>query len=417
MNVLKNKLVLGFLIFVLAISVGIGITVWHYGSTYEKTAAVCMRKLDWVLPHSTNYRHIYFEEDSSGLYRCSNREKVDYIDTSGEIVKTVSAQEDSAEAKLAEDRYAYMENDLTGIKTEAGDIVVPAKYAWISAFQNGYACAGKLTGSDVIIDIDGNVLKESDYGIRYLSGYKYAVELKHYREEVFDVRTGENWDNYQGRPIDSVWVIDENHFALGFNTDLDDGQYVTDYLILDDNMTPVYGNRMFTVLGRDSDGMRYFVSSERTFDGKPAERQCGFLDEKGQVVFTFDHVPACVNDFSEGLTLVYDDQLQAYDKTGKQVFALDYTGQAVEAAQRQIDEEYAHYSPYYTYFSNGLAPITLDGEKWGYVNQEGEIVVEPLFKNADIVYDSTAAVCVIQSDIPSTLNSARWGILDLREVQ
>ena len=80
-------------------------------------------------------------------------------------------------------------------------------------------------------------------------------------------------------------------------------------------------------------------------------------------------------------------------------------------------DEYAFWSPYFTWFVDGLAPATLDGQHWGYINQSGKFVIEPYFKEAHIVMNKTAAVCLIQSDIQSTLSNSRWGILDLKEVQ
>ena len=107
----------------------------------------------------------------------------------------------------------------------------------------------------------------------------------------------------------------------------------------------------------------------------------------------------------------------AYDKEGNQVFSLDYESGQVPPYQRDTMDEYAVYSPYFTQFADGLAPVTLDGEKMGYINTAGKLVIEPLFKEAGPVLDSTAAVCLIQSDSPSTLVKSRWGILNLKGVQ
>lgn len=224
------------------------------------------------------------------------------------------------------------------------------------------------------------------------------------------------WKSYQGRKIGNIYAVDENTYAVSFKGQTAD-EYGSSYLLLDKNMKPVLGDRMFEVILEESDDMRYFVNSEKDFDGKAQKKECGFLDASGNVVFTFDHVPVCVNSFSEGLALVYDDKLYAYNKAGNIVFSLDYTGEGIIASQRENHEEDTTYSPYYTRFVNGLAPITLDGASMGYINRKGNFVIEPLFQEAGIVLDATAAVCLIQSDHPSTLVKSRWGILDLRGVQ
>ncbi len=223
------------------------------------------------------------------------------------------------------------------------------------------------------------------------------------------------WESYQGREINSVWTVDENTFAVSFVGETPE-EADSDYMLFDGDMKPVLGNRMFEVILKESDGMRYFISSDRTFDGKPVKKECGFLNEKGEVAFTFDHVPRCVNDFSEGLTVVYDNQLCAYNKEGKKVFAVDYEGTEIKASQRENHEEYTHYSPYYTQFVDGLAPVTLDGEKMGYMNREGKVIIEPIFERAEIVMNQTGAVCLLQGKGVSTLVNERWGILDLKEV-
>ena len=225
-----------------------------------------------------------------------------------------------------------------------------------------------------------------------------------------------DWTAYKGRTIHSIWSVDKNTYAVSFDGKTpEDG--VSGYMLFDEKMNPLLDGRMFETILRESDGMRYFISSERDFDGKPAKKECGFLNRDGGVAFTFDHVPLCVNDFSEGLSIVYDDKLYAYDKEGKQVFALDYESGQFPPNQRDNMDEYAVYSPYFTQFTDGLAPVTLDGEKMGYINKAGKMVIEPLFKEAGLVLDGTAAVCLIQSDSPSTLVKSRWGILNLKGVQ
>jgi len=225
-----------------------------------------------------------------------------------------------------------------------------------------------------------------------------------------------DWKTYKGRKIHAIWSVDEDTYAVSFKGKKpEDG--VSGYMLFDRNMKPVLEDRMFEVILEESDDMRYFISSETDFDGRPAKKECGFLDAAGDVAFIFDHIPRCVNSFSEGLALVYDDKLYGYDKDGKIVFALDYTGNGIAANQRQNYEEDTTYSPYYTRFSDGLAPVTLDGVKMGYIDTEGKMAVEPLFKEAGLMLNGTAAVCLIQSDSPSTLVKSRWGILNLKGVQ
>lgn len=356
MKVWKSKLILSFFAVVLLLSLGLGGLVYHYGQTYEKTFGVYMKSLDWVLPHSNAYSSIYADEEQAGRYCCYRDDEIDLIDTTGNLVET----KDRSDGQVDE-----------SLPTE---------------------------------------------DTRILDGDKQVRPTDHDGYEIFDIKTGETWSSYKGRKFHSVWRIDEHEFAIGFLTRTKTQDDI-DYMVFDEEMKPIFGDRLFTFIARESEGMRYFVSSERTFDGKPAKVECGFMDEKGETVFAFDHEPVCANDFSEGIALVYDDQLCGYDKTGKKVFVLDYTGEAVAPDFHAMADEYAFWSPYFTWFVDGLAPATLDGQHWGYINQSGKFVIEPYFKEVHIVMNKTAAVCLVQSNIQSTLSNSRWGILDLKEVQ
>ena len=331
MKVWKSKLVLGFLMAVLMVSLALGAVIWHFGDAYEKTASVYMKSLDWILPLSTDYQYITMDKETGSPYKCVGREQTEFRNTSGKVVRTISSTDDS------------------------------------------------------------------------------SVPYTETRDRL-------GWKSYKGREIHNIWAVDEDTYAVSFKSSTD-SESVTDYMLFDGDMQPVLGNRMFEVILEESDGMRYFISSEKDFDGNTMKKECGFLDAGGDVAFTFEHVPLCVNSFSEGLSIVYDDKLYGYDKDGNAVFALDYTGKKIAASQRENHEEDTTYTPYYTRFSGGLAPVTLDGENMGYINTKGKIVIDPLFKEAGLVVDGTAAVCLMQSDSPSTLVKSRWGILDLEGVQ
>lgn len=342
MNILKNKLIVGFLAMVLILSLGLGGLVYYYGHTYEKTAMVYMKNLDWVLPLSTNYQHISIDKESGNLYRCLQKDTVDFRNTDGEVVETQNLSD---------------ETEVTEGNRDSADFLP----------------------------------------------YEYTGNHK-------------GWTTYKGREIHAVWRVDQNTYAVSFEGETPE-ESVSDFMLFDEKMNPVFGERLFANILRESDGMRYFVSSERNFDGTPAKQEWGFMNDKGEMVFTFDHEPLCVNDFSEGLSIVYDDKLYAYNKEGDIVFSLDYVNDQVIPDQRHTIDEYSLSSPYFTQFADGLAPVTLDGDKWGYINQSGKFVIEPYFKEAGLVMNQTAAVCLIQSDSPSTLVNSRWGILNLKGVQ
>lgn len=249
-----------------------------------------------------------------------------------------------------------------------------------------------------------------------LSALDRSTETDETSEPYVETRDRVGWKTYKGREIHNIYAVDEDSYAVSFKGKTAN-EPVTGYMLFDQNMNPLLGRQMFEVILEASDGMRYFIRSGKDFDGKTTKRECGFLESSGEVAFTFDHVPLCVNSFSEGLAIVYDDKLYGYNKEGKEVFALDYTGKEITPMQRENDEEDTTYTPYYTHFTDGLAPVTLDGDKMGYINHKGKMVIEPVFKEAGLVEDGTATVCLIRSDSPSTLIKDHWGVLDLKGVQ
>lgn len=75
------------------------------------------------------------------------------------------------------------------------------------------------------------------------------------------------------------------------------------------------------------------------------------------------------------------------------------------------------YSPYDGEFSGGFAPfVSDDGKHFGYINRDNEVVVEAIFTYAMEPNHGLAAVCYMGDANPQSLIRARWGIIDLREV-
>lgn len=390
MKRLKNKFVLGFLLVVILISIGLGISIWCHGNAYEKQSSVYLKKLDWILPLSTEYIELCYDEETGG-YQGWNREKIDYLNENGEVTKSVPY--------------------------ETGQTTITSEYQSISYLEDGYAIALDQNDKNVILDAKGNKLKENLTACVYLSNHKFSQETSDGRE-IFDIQTGKIWSSYRDRTFSEVFKLDEHTFAIGFESYQSGGLYSFDYILFDETMQPILRDKQFSQISRLSDNMRYFVTSKTTFDGDEAEVECGFMNSSNEVVFLLDHIPLCVNDYSEGLVLIYDEEeLYALNKQGKKVFSLSYIGDAIAATQREVIENYEGDSPYYVEYKEGLAPVTLDGKKWGYINQKGKFVVEPVFAEAKPVCAGAAIVCDISRPSPSSLVHSRWGILDLEGVK
>ncbi len=88
----------------------------------------------------------------------------------------------------------------------------------------------------------------------------------------------------------------------------------------------------------------------------------GFVDKKGDVVISLKYTDALP--FSQGIAAVgIDGNWFFIDKTGKQVFISRFNN--VQS------------------FSDSLAAVTPDGEKWGYIDMQGNFVIEPEYESAE----------------------------------
>ncbi|MBO4543087.1 MAG: WG repeat-containing protein, partial [Bacteroidales bacterium] len=110
----------------------------------------------------------------------------------------------------------------------------------------------------------------------------------------------------------------------------------------------------------------------------------GFIDKKGNFVVPAQY--SWVTDFSEGLALVCDK-----DSSGR-IFCIDKNGNT-KFELRNID--------YAGSFSEGLAHIR-KGDKIGFIDKTGKIIVKPQFDRVEDFQEGLAAVC----------KNAKWGFIN-----
>jgi len=119
----------------------------------------------------------------------------------------------------------------------------------------------------------------------------------------------------------------------------------------------------------------------------------GYIDRSGKVV-----VP-CVydfaGDFSGRLAPVEKDMMVGFiDETGKQVIPFKYRD-AREFSSRQLP------------FS--LAPATIDGRRWGYIDESGEFKIEPKFQRAFPFHGERALVFMdIRKELKPSQSEAHY---------
>lgn len=139
--------------------------------------------------------------------------------------------------------------------------------------------------------------------------------------------------------------------------------------------------------------------------GTYKEGTYGYADKTGKVVVPPKYIN--VTDFSEGLAAV-----QVNVKGEKKWGFINKSGEMVIKPAYDLDEDEDYFEIGYNKvmsFSNGLAAVQIgrkNERKWGYIDKNGKIVIEPQFAKAYGFSEGLAAVRIGNSD------NGKWGFID-----
>ncbi len=161
---------------------------------------------------------------------------------------------------------------------------------------------------------------------------------------------------------------------------------------------------VFSVWGAEENLLPFLDSSTR---------QYGYVDQKGNVVIPAELSVQTADVFSDGLARVkIRDRYGYIDKSGQLVIPAVYPGASMFVNNRAvvaklhpssetkiicavIDKDNNEIVPFkYSYiseFSEGLAAFR-DGGKYGFINEDGEVVLEAVYAEVDLFKDGLAAV-------------------------
>jgi hypothetical protein len=123
----------------------------------------------------------------------------------------------------------------------------------------------------------------------------------------------------------------------------------------------------------------------------------GFINREGAIIIKpqFDDLP---DSFSEGLVRIakYDRDISSFKK-GETISVKSKFGFADREGNIIIEPQYRQAD----HFSEGLASVEIDG-KSGYINRYGHIIIEPVFDYALSFKNMKALVCMKQ----------KWGFIE-----
>ncbi len=156
------------------------------------------------------------------------------------------------------------------------------------------------------------------------------------------------------------------------------------YFIFDKSGLKLFETKDYSHIGRSSDGLLPVVKKDEEGNTKS-----GYIDKKGNVVVELKYTNAW--EFKNGRALVKVDENKhlIIDKEGKELAELPYENIAP-------DEE------------NEMFMFIDDNKLYGYLNEKGEVVVEPKYSKASTFKDGTAVVS--PSDVEE--ENKKWGVID-----
>lgn len=141
----------------------------------------------------------------------------------------------------------------------------------------------------------------------------------------------------------------------------------------------------------------------------------GYIDKTGKMVIPAVYFPYnnSMGEFKEGFAIVIragnDGKSEVIDVNGRNVLGFDFDGYAEyndevilihsddevtfynTKGEKIIEKKYKDAKP----FSEGLAPVTTDGEYWGYIDKTGKMVIPATF---DVACEFSEGLACVQKD-------------------
>lgn len=234
--------------------------------------------------------------------------------------------------------------------------------------------------------------------------------------------------------IDNLWYIIDtegkaifNPINLEFVSGYSEGFYKVN-VVADSSSFWGYMNDKGEVAVPMADEIRFFKDGmgmiSDLIDKESELRLFGFVNKQGQMIVPKEYLDAV--DYSEGLAWVMNREVRGYvNKNGKMVIPWDTTGFGSGfseglAAMTNDQDRFGFINkkgelvvPYeydeVTRFVDGLAKVNILG-KWGFINNKGELVIKAFYDFALDFVDGFCFVGVPKKD--ANTFTPRWGIIN-----
>ncbi|MBR4019980.1 MAG: hypothetical protein IKI99_01590 [Firmicutes bacterium] len=361
------KKVIAGILGIVALFWGVNFALVEHASGEFKWTYRPTHKVYWITdggePADTYYELGY--NDDVDLYYISHPGKQDeYITNTGKKIaldgeysylKDMPIVTSGAEDKDGNRKYYYIYAD--------GSRAFDGKFDGASDFDGDYAETWEYDGGKTItklIDKQGKTVytietKKTEF--QHLKGNLYAeVDVSADWVKVIDVKTGKTVRTIED--VDCIAPVEEGYCLTRAN----DTQYY-----VDDDFNVLYDGKDI-----EKERGRY----QGTWEGTDVyQKGRTYRNQVGDVILKLKKDEVAV--YGEGKILVSDhENLRCYNLQGKMLFE--------KKLKWYIDDMWNVESGFFSGYENGMAVVTLDGDKWGIIDENGEMLTECCFDGLEI---------------------------------
>lgn len=363
MQLLKKNVILSFIIFLLIASVVGALFGYHGGGILQK-GNTAMADLTWSMEPTAKYEYLDATDDLNVyLGSCTGKREKHLIDVNGKILERWPGQ------NLGNGYFEYYDGEKAGVADKDGNFLIKAEYDYIQA-EGDYFIARGINERISFWNLDGECIWEEPQSAvaHHLGNNVFLVNQEGIAKSYLFYA-----DSVKTKPLTKhvSFVHDDGKGGLV-------GHINGLYYHLDETFDVVEGAQVYEKYGDLSEGLRYVV----LYDEKTRKSTPCYINTDGKIIITLDKQPDDAGTFSEGKALLQTgNQLRCIDKKGNELFTLKLK------PQRSNFRIYPDFC-----YSEGLAAVSLDYEKYGYIDETGKFVIEPVLDMACDIQNGYAVV-------------------------
>jgi len=388
MKLIKENIILSFGIALVIISIGCG-AFGYYGAAKMQTTQNQMEEIPWILEPSATYSRIETTDvvDRFVATLSENDERV-LIDSTGKIIETLPGEQDYEGGF-----YDFTEGTSCGIKNADNEIIIPAKYAYIHQHGDYFVGFGEKDEPSIWNQQGKCLYSLSEPAtISYLQDdlfYLFLTNKKDKNRAYFVHAETKEKEYASWGDTDILYIIsDGNGGYIG-----ESGAYFT----LNENLEIDEDGPIYNEFGELSEGLRYAV----IYDEDTEKDVYCYVDKNWKRKITLDgERPEVMGSFQEGKALI---------RRGNQLFCIDTNGTELFSFEVKNYNSNSIFTFYESFiFSDNFAAISLDGKKYGYIDETGEFIIPTVLDAAEEAKHGYAPAAIYN-------NGYHYGILKMGE--